>query len=119
MAVAGRCNLPGKVPKWRRRGILAGLVTGGLGRGLIYGVVDQFLLSDYEDDFLNENTASLFAFIVRAAICGTVLFGFCARSTQRDRGRRVAAHGDPLLSHRTASASRMRDVCGSRVDGSI
>jgi len=91
----------------------------GFGAGLIYGVVDQFLLSDYEDDFLNENTASLFAFIVRAAICGTVLFGFCARSTQRDRGRRVAAHGDPLLSHRTASASRMRDVCGSRVDGSI
>jgi hypothetical protein len=31
-------------------------------------------LSDYEDDFLNENTASLFAFIVGAAICGTVLF---------------------------------------------
>jgi hypothetical protein len=36
--------------------------------------VDQFFLSDYEDDFLNENTASLFAFIVGAAICGTVLF---------------------------------------------
>ena len=91
----------------------------GFGAGLIYGVVDQFLLSDYEDDFLNENTASLFAFIVGAAICGTVLFGSCARSTQSDRGRRVAAHGDPLLSHRTASASRMRDGCGSRVDGSI
>jgi hypothetical protein len=26
--------------------------------GLIYGVVDQFFLSDYEDDFLSKNTVS-------------------------------------------------------------
>jgi hypothetical protein len=40
--------------------------------GLICGVVDQFFLSDSED--LSESTASLFAFIAGAAICGTVLF---------------------------------------------
>jgi hypothetical protein len=46
MAVAGRCNFPGNVRKWRRHGILTGLVIGGFGAGLIYGVVDQFFLSD-------------------------------------------------------------------------
>jgi hypothetical protein len=42
--------------------------------GLIYGVVDQFFLSDYEDDFLSENTVSSIAPIVWAAVCGAVLF---------------------------------------------
>jgi hypothetical protein len=42
--------------------------------GLIYGVVDQFFLSDYEDDFLSENTLSSIAPIVWAAVCGAVLF---------------------------------------------
>jgi hypothetical protein len=42
--------------------------------GLIYGVVDQFFLSDYENDFLSENTVSSIAPIVGAAVCGAVLF---------------------------------------------
>jgi hypothetical protein len=42
--------------------------------GLIYGVVDQFFLSDYEDNFLSENTLSSIAPIVWAAVCGAVLF---------------------------------------------
>ena len=42
--------------------------------GLIYGVVDQFFLSDYEDDFLSENTLSSIAPIACAAVCGAVLF---------------------------------------------
>jgi hypothetical protein len=41
--------------------------------GLIYGVVDQFFLSDYEDDFLSENTVSSIGPIVWAAVCGAVL----------------------------------------------
>jgi hypothetical protein len=64
---------------------------------------------------LAEKAATEWSGESQPAICGTVLFGSCARSTQRDRGRRVATHGDPLLSHRTASASRMRVACG-RVD---
>ena len=42
--------------------------------GLIYGVVDQFFLSDYEDDFLSESTLSSIAPIACAAVCGAVLF---------------------------------------------
>jgi hypothetical protein len=42
--------------------------------GLIYGVVDQFFLSDYEDDFLSKNTVSSIGPIVWAAVCGAVLF---------------------------------------------
>jgi hypothetical protein len=42
--------------------------------GLIYGVVDQFFLSDYEDDFSSENTVSSIGPIVWAAVCGAVLF---------------------------------------------
>jgi hypothetical protein len=42
--------------------------------GLIYGVADQFFLSDYEDDFLSENTVSSIAPILWAAVCGAVLF---------------------------------------------
>jgi hypothetical protein len=46
----------------------------GIWMGLIYGVVDQFFLSDYENDFLSENTLSSIAPIVWAAVCGAVLF---------------------------------------------
>jgi hypothetical protein len=46
----------------------------GFWAGLIYGVVDQFFLSDYEDDFLSENTVSSIGPIVWAAVCGAVLF---------------------------------------------
>ena len=46
----------------------------GFWMGLIYGVVDQFFLSDYTDDFLSENTVSSIAPIVWAAVCGAVLF---------------------------------------------
>ena len=42
--------------------------------GLIYGVVDQFFLSDYTDDFLSEDTVSSIGPIVWAAVCGAVLF---------------------------------------------
>jgi hypothetical protein len=46
----------------------------GIWMGLIYGIVDQFFLSDYENDFLSENTLSSIAPIVWAAVCGAVLF---------------------------------------------
>ncbi len=60
--------------KMMKRWNTLGIGAWGFCVGLIYGVLDQFFLSDSEDEFSNENTASLFAFIVGAAICGTVLF---------------------------------------------
>jgi hypothetical protein len=56
--------------RWNTLGISAW----GFWVGLIYGVVDQFFLSDYEDDFLSENTLSSIAPIACAAVCGAVLF---------------------------------------------
>ena len=46
--------------------------------GLIYGVVDQFFLSDYTDDFLSEDAVSSIGPIVWAAVCGAVLFALVA-----------------------------------------
>jgi hypothetical protein len=61
----------GKMPKrWNTLRISAW----GFWVGLIYGVVDQFFLSDYEDDFLSESTLSSIAPIACAAVCGAVLF---------------------------------------------
>ena len=61
----------GKMPKrWNTLRISAW----GFWVGLIYGVVDQFFLSDYTDDFLSEDTVSSIAPIVWAAVCGAVLF---------------------------------------------
>jgi hypothetical protein len=51
-----------------------GIGVWGFCVGLTYGVLDQFFLSVPEDEFSNENAASSFAFIIGAAICGTVLF---------------------------------------------
>jgi hypothetical protein len=62
--------------------------------GLIYGVVDQFFLSDYEDDFLSENTV-----VNRSHRMGCGLRSgpvrSCVRSTQRDCASKVA--GSPQL----------------------
>ena len=60
-----------KIPKrWNTLRISAW----GFWAGLIYGLADQFLLSDYDDDFLSENTVSSIAPVVWAAVCGAVLF---------------------------------------------
>ena len=57
-----------------KRSNTLGISAWGFWVGLIYGVVDQFFLSDYEDDFLSESTLSSIAPIACAAVCGAVLF---------------------------------------------
>ena len=64
---------PTKAKTPKRRNTLR-ISAWGFWVGLIYGVVDQFFLSDSTDDFLSENTVSSIAPIVWAAVCGAVLF---------------------------------------------
>jgi hypothetical protein len=71
MAVIHRLKPKANIPKrWNTLGSSAW----GFWVGLIYGVVDQFFLSGYEDDFFSENTLSSIGPIVWAAVCGAVLF---------------------------------------------
>jgi hypothetical protein len=71
MAVIHRLKPKANIPKrWNTLRISAW----GFWVGLIYGVVDQFFLSDYIDDFLSGNTLSSIVPIVWAAVCGAVLF---------------------------------------------
>jgi hypothetical protein len=58
-----------------RRWNTLGACAWGFWVGMIYGVVDQCFLSDYEDEFLNENMVSSMAPVVWTAVCGAVLFG--------------------------------------------